>query len=68
MNRHTEGPETQTPSAKNSQLAGNDVQALWQSYSSKQRRGVKLARPFVIGLGIALLFLLGVTLWIVAVL
>jgi hypothetical protein len=68
MNRHTEGPETQTPSAKNSQRAGNDVQALWQSYSSKQRRGVKLARPFVIGLGIALLFLLGVTLWIVAVL
>lgn len=68
MNPNTEDRETQTPSANNSEQSAKDVQALWQAYNTQQKRTEKLARPLVIGLGVVLLLLLGVTLWIVAVL
>ncbi|MEY2987776.1 MAG: hypothetical protein RJB13_1297 [Pseudomonadota bacterium] len=46
----------------------DSTQALWKTYKTAQTRHQKLFRPVAVILGLALVALLGVALWIVAVL
>lgn len=44
------------------------VTALWQTYQSAQSRQQRLTRPVAVVLSLVVVFLVGVALWIVAVL
>lgn len=55
-------------SSESDAQSAQTAQVLWETYASTQNRSQRLARPVVVLLGLAVVALLGVALWIVAIL
>lgn len=67
MNLEQDQGEGKRPT-ETTEVGQGSVNALWQTYQSAQSRQQRLTRPVAVVLSLVVVFLVGVALWIVAVL